>query len=133
MVSVQPLAGVSLVLAVACSSNPPANNGVNDVRKACDIRRGWLRKDGSQCINCQVSAPALPCPCSETDPVLSKCHDQQKAVNAEPQCAGIDRCVGDCKDECACIDRCYAGREACYRVASAMDGCVADLCDSRCR
>jgi hypothetical protein len=53
----------------------------------------------------------------------------------EPDCtAALTRCVGLCTaKDCACINACYVGHDRCRAAASAVDGCVVDVCDPTCR
>lgn len=125
----------------ACSSStssgnaapPPAGNGVNDVAKACAIRTTWQNASSGICNQCMGLAIAPHCDC-ETEEYGGRCNAQQTAKAAEPSCDGVGACLGGCKvDDCACIDGCYAGKDACRTVSSAVDGCVADVCTTYCR
>ncbi len=47
---------------------------------------------------------------------------------------GVDGCVRACaKNDCTCVDGCYAGKPTCRKLASARDGCVAQVCDPSCQ
>jgi hypothetical protein len=126
------------VLSIACASNggsaPPApsGNGVNDVRKACEVRAAWARATEASCLTCVGLATTPKCTCS--DPAVSgKCVEQQQAKNAEPSCEGTADCTTRCaRTDCACVEACYAGK-ACRPLAAAVDGCAASICDGQCR
>ena len=123
---------------VACSStsnedSPKAGNGVNDVLKACDIRTTWTHASSSVCSTCIGYATTPRCPCADAD-YAGKCSDQQAARTAEASCDGVDTCIHACDvTDCACVDACYANAPACRARASAVDGCVADVCAPSCR
>lgn len=112
---------------------PPADNGVDDVAKACAIRAQWKNASGGVCTQCMGLAITPHCDCENED-YASRCNAQQQARNAEPTCEGVASCIGNCTStDCACIDACYAGKPACRTAASAVDGCVAEVCDPYCR
>ncbi len=127
-----PLLAAVLVACASSSTPTSSGNGVNDVRKACEIRATWSRAGGSACLTCMGIATTPKCSCS--DPAVSgKCSEQQEAKNAEASCAGTTDCTSKCAPtDCACIDACYAGK-ACRTFASAVDGCAASICDGQCR
>jgi hypothetical protein len=80
-----------------------------------------------------ASAPLERCPCASED-YVGKCWSLQKDKKAEPTCAGVDECIFHCAaNDCGCIDACYAEKDACRTKASAVDGCVAEICDRYCR
>jgi hypothetical protein len=130
---------VSLV-ALGCSDDGPtpspvpnAGNGVNDVVKACEQVAGWTRPFGLECSNCRSNVRAAPCECG-ADETAAKCHEQSATKDGETDCtAEVAECAGRCGSDCACVGQCYVGHDACRRVASAVDGCVATVCESRCR
>jgi hypothetical protein len=131
------LAVASLV--VACSSSSSTNpgivgsNGVNDVSKACAIRAGWTKADTTTCAQCAAYAGSPRCPCSDID-VIGACSDQQTALTNEPGCTEAHACAGKCKNgDCTCVDACYVGKDACHSKASALDGCLAEVCGSSCQ
>ena len=111
----------------------PPTNGVNDVSKACAIRARWTRGTVQECSNCLGISVVPFCDCS-TEPYAGKCSEQKTAKIAEPACGGVGECVFGCAaSDCACVDACYANKEACRVRASALDGCLAEVCDSYCR
>ena len=131
-----PLALLAFLAVAACSSTgstpPPGANGVNDVRKACEIRATWTRGTTDACGVCFGQTITPRCACSTHD-FAGKCSEQQAAKAKEPTCDGIENCVTACKPtDCACIDGCYAGK-ACRVAASAVDGCTAEICAADCR
>jgi hypothetical protein len=131
------LAVASLVFAAApgCSSSAPAapTNGVDDVLKACEIRVPWANTSSTPCNNCIGLSTTPRCPCTDQD-YAGKCSDQTSAKNKEPTCDGTFACVDKCaRTDCACIDGCYASKPACRTLASAADGCVAEICDQYCK
>src|SRR5512140_1147522 len=129
----------SLSLAPACSSSSsgvgmtPTTNGVDDVHKACEIRAGWLNTSTTPCNNCVGLSTSPRCACTDQE-YAGSCSDQTAAKNKEPTCDGTIDCVGKCaRTDCACIDACYAGKAACRTLASAADGCVAEICAKYCK
>jgi hypothetical protein len=119
----------------ACSSSAQSDApvvGVNDVAKACALRTHWTNATAQTCTDCKSFASTQKCACSDLD-YAGKCSDQAAAVTNEPSCAGTDECVRACAaTDCTCIERCYEGK-ACRSVAGARDGCLAEICDTRCR
>lgn len=127
-------ASVLACVALGCGSDEdaqPTTNGVNDVSKACAIRAQWSRA-GSECIECLTTSSVPRCECSTKD-YAGKCSGQQTARNDEPTCQGVPECVYGCNDDCACIDACYANKDVCRQKGSALDGCLAAICDAYCR
>jgi hypothetical protein len=120
----------------ACNSedDPPApTNGVNDVSKACAIRAQWTKATGPECADCFGASTVARCDCSTKD-YAGKCSEQQNEKNTEADCAGVGECVFKCAaNDCACVDACYANKNACRVRASALDGCLAEICDVHCR
>ena len=120
----------------ACSASPgdpPPTNGVNDVLQACRIRASWKSASATACNTCIGLATSPRCACTDAD-YAGKCSEQQSAKTKEPSCEGTDTCVNTCdRSDCACVDRCYASKPACRTPAAAVDGCVAEVCDSFCR
>ena len=118
----------------ASSETPPASsNGVNDVMQACQLRVPWKNATSTACNDCVGLTVTPRCPCSDRD-YAGKCSDQQSAKNQEPTCVGVDTCINHCvRTDCTCIEACYANKDACRTRASAVDGCVVDVCDSYCR
>lgn len=129
------LSSLTLALLPACdgeASSTPV--GVDDVRKACELRATWKTPTGEACITCMTSAPLPTCGCPEYDAFAGKCLEREDAVKAEPTCTSdVNVCVKTCSvTDCDCIDRCYAQAEACRRVAGGRDGCVAEICAQHC-
>ncbi|MDB4936285.1 MAG: hypothetical protein JWP87_3257 [Labilithrix sp.] len=128
---------LALALTPACSSNddPPPRNGVNDVKRACEIRASWTNKGNDRCINCQVAAQSPACDCEAFKDFASLCKGQDDARRAEPTCtAELDACTKACtQTDCACIDGCYAQSAKCKQVSAAKDGCIADVCTQYCQ
>lgn len=125
------------VLAVvpACTSDEPATNlGVNDVRKACELRQQWKAISKETCLNCRASAPLADCGCETFKDFAAKCVAPQDAVKAEPSCTNdVNICVKTClPTDCDCLDRCYASAETCKRVSGGLDGCITDVCAPYC-
>jgi hypothetical protein len=128
------LAAVVLAALSACASTPPQNNGVNDVRKACELRAGWTNTSADKCGTCQAAAQRPACGCEGFKGFDGVCADQGAAFRAEPSCTDdVINCVARCvQTDCACVEGCYANAPACKRVAAARDGCVTDLCAKYC-
>jgi hypothetical protein len=126
----------AVVVVIACGSDPPGQSvGVNDVRKACDIRTAWMRRSSTSCTDCiaLASAPKCDCPALQR-PYSGACSTHRDAKLAEPSCDGVDGCVNNCPaNDCNCVEGCYAGRDACRPRGAALDGCLAEMCDSECR
>ena len=131
----------SLAAAPACgsstsgtgSSSSAATDGVNDVLKACQIRETWTATSSTPCNNCIGLSTTPRCACTDQE-YAGKCSDQTGAKTKEPTCEGTDTCVAKCgKGDCACADGCYAGKAICRTLASAADGCVAEICDQYCK
>lgn len=125
------------LLVVACSSSSSDAaapvNGVDDVLKACQIRVTWTHATTGSCTDCVSIATAPRCPCSDED-IAGKCADQRSATLTEPTCNGVKACIDACAAaDCGCVDGCYAGKEACRTKASAVEGCVVEVCANRCR
>ncbi len=132
------LACLGTVALAACSSSSsgtqvvPSTNGVDDVKKACDIRSTWANAHTSACTGCTSLVTTPRCSCASND-YEGACSNQQAGVTNEPTCTGIDECVNKCGSDCTCVDGCYAGKDACRTRAAALDGCIADVCDPHCR
>jgi len=123
------------VIVPACGGDEDApNNGVNDVRAACQIRAGWAKLDTEACTTCLAAAPLPTCECEAFRDVAGLCKAQGDARRAEKTCdSATEDCVAKCdKRNCECIEGCYARSEACKRVTAARDGCVADACAKHC-
>jgi len=121
----------------ACGSSSEnigtTTNGVNDVREACEIRTAWTQAATPTCIECLAFAMAPRCECQHEE-YAGVCSEQQGAKNREPSCDGTDACVNGCNTgDCDCVDACYAGKDTCHPLGSAVDGCLAATCDSYCR
>src|SRR4051794_27652415 len=58
-------------LVAACSGcnkkddAPAQQNGVNDVKKSCEIRATWANRTERKCTDCIASAPSPPCNCEQ--------------------------------------------------------------------
>jgi hypothetical protein len=129
--------GLSAVTVVgACSPNhdSPLRNGVNDVKKACEVRAAWAHPGAEKCINCITAAPAPACDCEQFKEFGALCQKQEETRHAEASCtSAIDDCTRACaKTDCACVDNCYAQAPSCKSLAAARDGCVADVCAPYC-
>lgn len=127
---------LSLGVVAACSSkdDAPLNNGVNDVKKACEVRAAWAHPSAEKCINCITAAPAPACDCEQFKEFGALCQKQEDTRKAEASCtAAIDDCTRACaKSDCACVESCYAQAPSCKSLAAARDGCVADACTKYC-
>jgi len=127
-----------LVALVACS---PSNDepaapvvGVNDVKKACEIRTTWKSFETDKCRNCISIATNPVCTCTDAQRAYaSKCNDHQIKKANEPTCKDVEGCVLSCNKDCACVDACYAGKDACKTLGNALDGCVAEVCTNECK
>ena len=130
------LALLSACLAPACNGqeSDSAPLGVNDVRKACEVRRTWKAPTGSKCITCQSTSVLADCGCEAFKDYAAKCVAPQDAVKAEASCTDqVQVCVKSCQvTDCDCIDACYVSAEACKRAAGGRDGCVAEVCAPYC-
>ena len=129
------LSGLFLsLIGVACKSSERApNNGVNDVRKACEARLSWKGATTLRCSYCLAAAANPPCACSSRRDFSGRCEKQQSLRSAEPSCEGVEECRFRCAAaDCGCVEACYAKKEACRAVASALDGCIADVCAAEC-
>jgi hypothetical protein len=124
---------VGFVLA-ACTNAVAVDleNGVNDVRLVCEQKRRWTRINSQDCLDCQGAAPSASCECEAFRRWSGRCSVQRSLFLQETTCnAVIDACVLACGD-CACVDGCYANAAACRVRASAVQGCVAEVCRSVC-
>ncbi len=122
---------------LACS---PSNDdaapvvGVNDVKKACEIRVTWKNNETDKCRNCISIATNPECTCSDAQRAYAaKCNDHHLKRASEPSCQEVDKCITGCNSDCACVDSCYAGKDTCRPLANALDGCVAEVCDPECK
>lgn len=128
--------GIGLVNG-ACSSDDKGyatgDNGVNDVRAACQMRSAW-KSSLPDCASCETMTQLQRCECSAFEAFGAACYDQAEARRKEPTCTeDVDTCLKACvKTDCACIDGCYANKDACRRASAARDGCVAEVCDKYC-
>ncbi len=108
-------------------------DGVNDVNKACVIRTGWTQSNSAACSRCTGLSTSGRCPCSDKD-YEGACAAQEQGIANEPGCVNAHSCETSCKlGDCACADACYAGKDACRPKAAALDGCLAEICDSYCK
>ena len=122
----------------ACSptkNDPPPDNGVNDVRQACQIRNTWTMRGAQRCSDCINAAPNVSCNCEQFKDFAALCLTQGEARRADPQCTiDLDNCVNLCdKTNCDCIEGCYANAPSCKQHDAARDGCVADVCAQYCK
>lgn len=120
-------------VALACSSGD-GGTGVNDVKRACEIRAGWTQANSEACSTCTISAyTSADCDCKK-DEYRGLCNDQIVARNAEPDCVfEIDTCVNACQSDCDCVDACYANHPTCKPLQAAYDGCLTDVCNDACK
>ncbi len=132
--------GLSLlgITTFACSDDADADpapiNGVNDVGKACAIRAQWTRPNSLDCNDCLGIASVAECDCTSVKDYAGLCSEQQNAKTKEPTCEGVGECVFKCAaGDCACVETCYANKDICRERASALDGCLAEVCDTHCR
>jgi hypothetical protein len=128
---------VLLVWVAACGGDdkPAPNNGVNDVKAACEIRTQWQKRADQACVDCLSisTGPACGCPAFPQE-YTGKCSDQSAAVGNEHDCDFVGGCTSKCDPkDCGCIDACYNDRPACRPKAAALDGCTTDVCDKYCR
>ena len=125
---------VSLFVVTACSDDEP-NNGVNDVRKACDIRVSWAGRKNTSCTDCLAAAPTVGCECPAFKDFAGLCQEQGTAVRTSPACTTEAKdCAAACNvDDCNCIEACYATGAECKQLAAARDGCVTDVCAKYCQ
>lgn len=127
-----------VLVASACKSEPeeePGPVGVNDVRKACEIRTTWTQRGATLCAECLAysKSPSCDCPSIQRD-FSARCHSHHAAKQSEPTCDGVDACVYNCPPgDCACAEGCYANKEACRPLGNATDGCIAEVCSPYCR
>jgi hypothetical protein len=124
-----------LALVAACGGDEGPSAGVADVGKACAVRGTWQRLETDDCKKCLTMTKAAPCDCP-LDPDLGRCSEFQQVRTAEADCARpvVDDCLTACAlTDCGCIERCYEQRARCREVSSKLDGCVAEVCDARCR
>lgn len=123
------------VVVGACTEDepPPAITGVNDVVKACGIRAQWTRLSSLECNECVGISTTPLCDCTARKDYAAKCHEHQLKRNKEAACEGVGTCTLNCREDCNCVEQCFAGHEACRPIASALDGCVAEVCDPHCR
>jgi hypothetical protein len=132
-------ASVTTAALLACSSSSNTNpglvgsNGVNDVNKACTIRASWPGSQSALCSQCKVYAEEPRCACADVD-YAGACSAQHDKVVALPGCIDGQTCEGKCaQGDCACVDACYQASAACRTAASALDGCLAEICASHCQ
>lgn len=128
------LIGLTILAACATDSEPPRNNGVNDVRRACEVRSAWTRAGTETCINCMAAAPSPKCQCESFKEFGGFCEIQEVERHAEPTCTSLlDDCAHTCsKLDCNCLEGCYAQAARCKQLAGARDGCVTAVCAQYC-
>lgn len=125
------------IAGLACSSSDdaqPLDNGVDDVKLACEARVTWTDYTGDECVKCRMMASSPDCGCEAFEGFGGHCAEQGNARRAEPTCT---QQVTDCRNacaanDCACIDGCYAAAEACKKATAAEDGCIAKICEQYC-
>lgn len=131
------LSSVALIALAACAIDAESKrgNGVDDVRKACEIRTTWTRSTTETCINCLAAAPLPACDCEQFKEFGALCELQQAERHADPGCTeALDDCTRNCpKADCGCLEGCYASSASCKRLAGALDGCVAAACAQYCQ
>lgn len=118
----------------ACQSeNSDADNGVNDVRAACEIRAAWKNRNAEKCGLCPTAAIMPACGCASFEGFDGVCASQGAARRAEASCTEtLEQCVNACGADCGCVDLCYAAAPACRQASAARDGCVAEKCSAYC-
>jgi hypothetical protein len=122
-----------LVIACKKEDEEPTNNGVNDVRKACEIRAAWINPSAEKCGLCLAAAPRPACGCESFVGFDGACEKQGELRKNEPSCTeAVDRCAIDCKTDCPCVEACYANAAECKRRSAMRDGCVAEVCSKYC-
>ncbi len=128
------LVGLTALVACATDSEPDRNNGVNDVRKACEVRATWKRGATETCINCMAAAPSPKCDCESFKEFGGLCEIQEAERHAEPTCTSpLEDCTHTCaKTDCNCLEGCYAQAARCKQLAGARDGCVTAVCAQYC-
>jgi hypothetical protein len=112
-----------------------AADGLHDVRRACEHRAKWPLRLRRPCTQCVSLAAAPACGCKTDSKVYSAlCAKEQRAKLDNKACEPVWQCTYKCKPtECDCIAACYEGKAACHKLASALDGCIAETCDNYCR
>lgn len=120
------------LVSIGCNDDPKNGNGVNDVRRACELRAKWNRVD-NQCSVCEAAVVSPRCDCSELAAFSAACIEQADA--RRPVCSeDIDKCVNTCaRDDCNCIEGCYANDARCKSASAARDGCITDACAKYCK
>lgn len=124
----------SIVIACGGDDTVFVTNGSNDLRKACEVRLGWKRSKEVKCLECITTAPLATCNCTVSAPYVGKCAQQLDLKRASADCdQPLERCVGSCSlNDCGCIDTCYATHQECRARASALEGCVSEVCGPLC-
>lgn len=118
---------------IACGEDEPkAGNGVNDVRKACDLRIAWNRS-AQNCSVCESAVVSPRCECEQLKDFSAACIEQ--ADSRKAACAqAVDECVFKCdREDCSCIDQCYVNDAACKQASAARDGCIVEACTKYCQ
>jgi hypothetical protein len=137
LASLVSLAVGAVAVLAACGGDDTTfvTEGSNDLRAACEQRRTWTRAKTVECLECMATAPLPACDCTVKQPFVGLCAQQLKLKLANPECdQTLGVCVNACKpDDCACNEACFASRKTCRARVSALDGCVAEVCDSHCR
>jgi len=130
-----PLLGLMALVACAKDSEPERNDGVNDVRLACQVRATWTNAGSEKCINCMAAAPLPACECPSFEEFGALCEIQEVERHADPGCtSALDDCTRICaKSDCGCLEGCYSQAARCKQLAGARDGCVAAACAQYCQ
>lgn len=128
---------LGLIALAACATDAEAvrNNGVNDVRKACEVRATWTMAGREKCINCLAAAPAPACECESFKEFGALCELQEAERHADPGCtSALDDCTRTCaRTDCGCLEGCYGQASRCKQLSGARDGCVAQACAPYCQ
>lgn len=125
----------------ACTCSPPGDpkqepSGLlGDVRSACEHRVAWPHRLRTKCTKCMSLASTPKCGCPTDDKEYSGlCARERSAQVAAKECVPVWSCTYKCKPtDCACFAQCYEGQAACHEIASAIDGCLVEVCDPFCR
>jgi hypothetical protein len=133
-------AALALMAVATCKSkDEPGGAGVGgtagrDVREACARRVGWKNRLLKQCTQCMSLASAPACGCDRDKKEFSgMCAAEQKAKIDAADCSEAYACTFKCLTDCACVAKCYEGKDKCYQLASAVDGCIAEVCEPFCK
>ncbi len=125
---------IAAVVPGACKCADSDSTSPRTTVAICQQRASWANRLSSKCTKCVSLAPA-PKGCKSFDKVyLAQCADQQRAKLDGKSCEPVFRCSYKCKrKDCDCVARCFEGHDKCDRLAAAVDGCVAEVCEPFCR